>query len=89
MMSLRKYSSTASSVPNWMMAVNAAPGSDPNIRSPRMRICALDETGRYSVSACTRPSMIASKKFISPSYSLNETIDTNTTLPLGRNRAAA
>ena len=66
MMSLRKYSNTASSVPSWMMAVNAAPGSDPNIRSPRMRIWALDETGRYSVNACTRPSTIASKKFIIP-----------------------
>ena len=65
-MSWRKYSSTASSVPIWMIAVNAAPGSLPNMRSPTMRTCALDETGRYSVNACTNPRNIAWKKFMNP-----------------------
>ena len=66
MMSRRKYRITASSVPIWMMAVNAAPGSAPSIRSPMMRICALDDTGRYSGSACTIPRIIAWKKFMIP-----------------------
>ena len=66
MMSCRKYKITASSVPIWMIAVNAAPGSDPSIKSPIMRICALEETGRYSVNACTRPRKIAWKKFMNP-----------------------
>jgi hypothetical protein len=49
-MSLRKKMSTASSVPIWMTAVNAAPGSpQPNI-SGRIRRCALLEIGRNSVS---------------------------------------
>ena len=35
---------SASSVPIWLIA-NAAPGSDPSIKSPIMRICALEESG--------------------------------------------
>ena len=67
-MSRRKYSSTANSVPIWMMAVNAAPGSPPSMRSPTMRTWALEDTGRYSVSACTSPRNMAWKKFINPLY---------------------
>lgn len=43
-------------------------GVGPNIRSPTMRICALEETGRYSVNACTSPRKIAWKKFMNPLY---------------------
>jgi len=47
---------------------NGGGRSDPNIRSPTMRICALEETGRYSVNACTSPRKIAWKKFMNPLY---------------------
>src|SRR5699024_3241767 len=46
-----------------MMAVNAAPGSCPGMRtSPTTRTWALEETGTNCVRACTMPRMIASKK---------------------------
>ena len=44
-MSRRKYRITAVSVPSWVIAVNAAPGSEPS-RSPTIRRCALDDTGQ-------------------------------------------
>ena len=37
-----------------------------SIKSPMMRIWALEETGRYSVNACTSPRKIAWKKFMNP-----------------------
>src|SRR5699024_9529134 len=44
-----------------MIAVNAAPGSCPgSISSPTTRTCALEETGRNSVRAWTRPRTTAS-----------------------------
>src|SRR5215211_6584264 len=51
---------TASSVPIWVIAVNAAPGSPQPNASPTMRRCALDEIGRNSVRPCTRPRTTAS-----------------------------
>src|SRR5690606_16986485 len=52
---------TAVSVPIWVIAVNAAPGSAPPGRSsPTMRRCALEEIGRNSVSPWTRPRTTAS-----------------------------
>jgi hypothetical protein len=57
----RKYSSTAVSVPIWVMAVKVAPGSVADGRnSPTMRRCALEEMGRNSVSPWIRPRKIAS-----------------------------
>src|SRR4051812_11053270 len=53
---------TASSVPICVIAVNVAPGSPHPVSAPTMRRCALDEIGRNSVSPCTRPRMIASRK---------------------------
>ena len=50
-MSRQKNSTTAASVPICVIAVKAAPGScAPGRNSPRMRRCALDDTGRNSVS---------------------------------------
>src|SRR5699024_3170400 len=47
--------------PSWMIAVNAAPGSCPgSISSPTTRTCALEEIGRNSVRAWTRPRTTAS-----------------------------
>jgi len=60
-MSWRKYSSTAVSVPIWVIAVKAAPGSPPEGSSgPRIRRWALEEIGRNSVSPWTRPRIVAS-----------------------------
>src|SRR5690606_16958258 len=57
----QKYTSTAASVPIWVIAVNVAPGSVADGRnSPMMRRCALDEIGRNSVRPWTSPRMIAS-----------------------------
>src|SRR5690625_270554 len=56
--------STASSVPIWVMAVKAAPGSAaPGKNSPTMRRCAEEEIGRNSVRPWTRPRIIASIQF--------------------------
>ncbi len=59
-MRFRKNTTTASSVPSCVMAVNVAPGSPP-MKSPAMRRCALEEMGRNSVRPWTRPRMIASR----------------------------
>jgi hypothetical protein len=62
-MSRQKYTTTAASVPIWMMAVKNAPGSSPgSMSSPTMRTCAEDEIGRNSVSACTIPSTAATSQ---------------------------
>lgn len=45
-----KYRMTASSVPIWVTAVNAAPGSSHPASAAVIRRCALDEIGRNSVS---------------------------------------
>ena len=47
--------STASSVPIWMTAVNAAPGSPQPNSSGKIRRCALLEIGRNSVSPWMMP----------------------------------
>jgi len=66
-MSRQKYSSTAASVPSWMIAVKRAPGSPPvPSSSPTMRMCALEEMGRNSVSPWTRPRMRALRKSMRP-----------------------
>ena len=47
--------STAVSVPSWVTAVNAAPGSGQPARTATTRRCADEEMGRNSVSPCTVP----------------------------------
>src|SRR6185437_6206164 len=48
-----------------MIAVKAAPGSSPvPSSSPTMRMWALEDTGRNSVSPCTRPRISALTKSI-------------------------
>jgi hypothetical protein len=59
--SWRKYTRTASIVPNCVTAVNAAPGSSQPMRAGTMRRCPDDEMGRNSVSPCTRPRTMAWK----------------------------
>src|SRR5699024_5798219 len=62
--SAQKYSSTASSVPIWVMAVNTAYGtSAPGKKHPTTRKCAEDEMGKNSVRPCTKPRMTASIQF--------------------------
>ena len=58
--SCRKKISTAASVPSWVTAVNAAPGSSQPSSAGTIRWCALDEIGRNSVSPCTIPRTMAS-----------------------------
>ena len=58
-MSCRKKISTASSVPIWMTAVNAAPGSPQPNHSGKIRRWALLEIGRNSVSPWMIPSTMA------------------------------
>ena len=52
---------TASIVPSWVTAVNAAPGSSQPANAGTMRRCAVLEIGRNSVSPCTIPRTIASR----------------------------
>ena len=54
--------STASSVPIWMTAVNAAPGSPQPNSSGKIRRCAELEIGRNSVSPWSRPRKTALRK---------------------------
>src|SRR6187402_3983829 len=54
--------STASSVPIWMTAVNAAPGSPQPKASARIRRWALLEIGRNSVRPWIRPSTTALRR---------------------------
>ena len=58
--SCRKKISTAASVPSWVTAVNAAPGSSQPSSAGTIRWCALEEIGRNSVSPCTIPKTMAS-----------------------------
>ena len=53
---------TAASVPSWVIAVNADPGSSPPKNWPTIDWCALEEIGRNSVSPCTMPSTSASSQ---------------------------
>ena len=59
-MSRAKYTSTAASVPSWLTAVKAAPGSLPKNTPDTMRRWADEEMGRNSVSPCTIPSTTTS-----------------------------
>src|SRR6478735_6743377 len=56
--------STASSVPIWMTAVNAAPGSPQPNSSGKIRRCALLEIGRNSVSPWMTPRTTALRRSI-------------------------
>jgi hypothetical protein len=63
-MSRQKKTTTAVSVPNWLTAVKAAPGSVPLGRNfPTMKRWALEEMGRNSVSPWIRPRTAASNQF--------------------------
>jgi hypothetical protein len=53
---------TAVSVPSWVMAVKAEPGSSPPKNWPTIDWCALEEIGRNSVRPCTMPSTRASSQ---------------------------
>ena len=52
-MSRRKYTSTAATVPSWMMASNAAPGSGQSSNAGTMRRCAVELMGKNSVMPWT------------------------------------
>ncbi|KXK20029.1 MAG: hypothetical protein UZ18_ATM001000451, partial [Armatimonadetes bacterium OLB18] len=56
----QKYTITATMVPNWMTAVKAAPGSGQPTSEGTIRMWAVLEIGKNSVSPCTMPSTIAS-----------------------------
>ncbi len=58
-MSLRKKIRTASSVPIWITAVKAAPGSSHPKNSGKIRRCALLEIGRNSVRPWRTPRKMA------------------------------
>ena len=58
---------TAVSVPSWVIAVNAEPGSTPPKNWPTIDWWALEEIGRNSVSPCTMPSTSASSQPIATS----------------------
>ena len=53
---------TATSVPSWVTAVNAAPASRPKNTSETIRRWAEEEIGRNSVSPWTIPSTITSSQ---------------------------
>ena len=59
-MSRQKKTITASSVPIWVTAVKAAPGSCQPSSCESTRMCALEEIGRNSVKPCTTPRKTAS-----------------------------
>ncbi len=59
--SSRKYTSTAASVPSWVTAVNAAPGSSQPRKAGTIRRCPVLETGRNSVRPWTMPRTMAWK----------------------------
>ena len=54
--------STADSVPSWVTAVNAAPGSSQPASAEKTRRWALEEIGRNSVSPCSNPRTTASNQ---------------------------
>ena len=51
-MSRAKYTSTATSVPSWVTAVNDAPASSAKNTRDAIARCPDEETGRNSVSPC-------------------------------------
>ena len=51
-MSRAKYTSTATSVPSWVTAVNDAPASSAKNTREAIARCPEDDTGRNSVSPC-------------------------------------
>ncbi len=73
-MSRQKKISTASMVPSWMTAVNAAPGSCQPASFGTMSRCAELEIGRNSVSPWTMPRMTASKTFTVGQLRASDTI---------------
>ena len=60
--SCRKKISTAVSVPSWVTAVNAAPGSSQPSSAGTIRWWALDEIGRNSVRPWTMPRTMDSRR---------------------------
>ena len=63
---------TAVSVPSWVIAVKAEPGSSPPKNWPTIDWCALEEIGRNSVRPCTMPSTRASSQPIDVLLGLRE-----------------
>ena len=61
-MSPRKYTSTAATVPSWMIASNAAPGSGQPSSAGTMRRCAVELMGRNSVMPWTSPRTTARRR---------------------------
>ena len=62
--SRQKYASTAASVPIWITAENAAPGSCHPNSAGTIRKCAVLLIGKNSVSPCTTARTIASSKLM-------------------------